>query len=203
VLLFTGHMIDKPGRTPARFPKEREDRAPGDPRCGCRNRAGPRSRQRQDTPANAPILAIAGGACGGDLLFHEVCEELSPDCRIETRLHLALPREQFVATSVQHAGPGWVERFNTLCDRAKPRVLADSQELPRWLRKKKDYTIWSRNNLWSLHNALVHGGPKVTLIALWDGGTGDGPGGTEDMVRLARARGAKTIHLNTKELFGL
>ncbi|MGH3056145.1 MAG: hypothetical protein ACRDL7_14320, partial [Gaiellaceae bacterium] len=205
VLLFTGHMIDKPGRTPPRFPPEMEDVA----RRAIRNAViaeielARTAAEHQGTPADAPILAIAGGACGGDILFHEVCDALPPDSHIETHVHLALPRDQFIVASVQHAGPAWVDRFNALCDRVQPRVLANSEELPRWLRKKKGYTIWSRNNLWTLHNALVHGGSKVTLIALWDGGTGDGPGGTEDMVQQARARGAKIIHLNTKELFGL
>ena len=54
-----------------------------------------------------------------------------------------------------------------------------------------------------LHNALAIGRDKVTLIALWDGKTGDGPGGTEHMVEKARARGAKVAILDTKPLFGL
>jgi hypothetical protein len=41
----------------------------------------------------------------------------------------------------------------------------------------------------------------MTLIALWDGEAGDGPGGTEDMVNLAKERGARVVHLNTKEIF--
>lgn len=54
-----------------------------------------------------------------------------------------------------------------------------------------------------LHNALAHGPQRTTLIALWDGGKGDGPGGTEHMVAKAEKRGAKKIHLDTRELFGL
>ena len=54
-----------------------------------------------------------------------------------------------------------------------------------------------------LHNALALGRDKVTLIALWDGKTGDGPGGTEHMVEKAKARGAKTVILDTKALFKL
>jgi hypothetical protein len=41
------------------------------------------------------------------------------------------------------------------------------------------------------------------VIALWDGSSGDGPGGTEDMVTKARTRGAKTIVLNTRTLFSI
>jgi hypothetical protein len=54
-----------------------------------------------------------------------------------------------------------------------------------------------------LHNALALGAQRTTLIALWEGGTGDGPGGTEHMVAKAEQRGAKKIHLDTRELFGL
>jgi hypothetical protein len=98
-----------------------------------------------------------------------------------------------------------VERFDALYDRLKPRVLQTTEELPRWLRTKKDYTVWQRNNLWVLHNALALGGrdQNVTLIALWNGRGGDGPGGTEDMVDQARERGAKVVILDTKSLFGV
>jgi hypothetical protein len=54
-----------------------------------------------------------------------------------------------------------------------------------------------------LHNALWRGGVNTTLIALWDGEQGDGPGGTKHMIELARARGAQTIVLDTKALFAL
>jgi hypothetical protein len=53
-----------------------------------------------------------------------------------------------------------------------------------------------------LQNALVTGGAHTTVIALWDGGAGDGPGGTQHMVETARKRGARTIVLHTREIFG-
>jgi hypothetical protein len=66
---------------------------------------------------------------------------------------------------------------------------------------KPDHNIWQRNNLWLLHSALAAaGGENVTLIALWDGQAGDGPGGTGDMVEEARERGAKIIILDTKKI---
>ena len=36
----------------------------------------------------------------------------------------------------------------------------------------------------------------MTLIALWDGKSGDGPGGTADMLQVARSRGARTVVLD-------
>lgn len=187
ILVFTGHMVDEPSRANPRFPPSKEQVA----------REQIRQAVQQETEAaEAPVLGIAGGACGGDILFHEVCADL----KIPTRLFLALPPEKFVAASVQRGGPEWVERLYRLCDPVKPRVLAESTELPRWLRGKQGYDIWQRNNVWLLHNALVHGGRKVTLIALWDGGKGDGPGGTEHMVQKAQAWGAKFVHLDTRKL---
>ena len=89
------------------------------------------------------------------------------------------------------------------CDRVPRRELGESKELPRWLQSKPDYSIWQRNNLWMLYNALARGSRYATLIALWDGGTGDGPGGTQDMVNRANESGAKALILPTKKIFGL
>jgi tetratricopeptide repeat protein len=191
ILVFTGHMIDAPNREKPRFPPDQE------------NVAIQKIKKVVTEELMLPdgmAYGIAGGACGGDILFHEVCAELS----IPTQLYLAIPRDKYVSTSVAPAGPRWIERFNELYKRLPKHVLAESGELPRWLREKPNYSIWQRNNLWMLYNALAAGGgEKVTLIALWNGEKGDGPGGTEDLVQKAREHGAKTLILNTKELFGV
>ncbi|MDQ2695929.1 MAG: hypothetical protein M3Z21_11240, partial [Pseudomonadota bacterium] len=190
VLLFTGHMIDKPGRGQPRFPAAQEDAA--------RQAIRDALEKQLKAYAGAGFLAIAGGACGGDILFQEICAELG----IPGRLYLALPRDQYIASSVGFAGPGWVERFDRLYQRLPRRVLADSGTLPRWLRARPGYSLWERNNLWTLYNALAFGGQRVTLIALWDGKAGDGPGGTRHMVEAAEARGAQVVMLDTNRLFG-
>jgi hypothetical protein len=51
-----------------------------------------------------------------------------------------------------------------------------------------------------LNNALVYGASRVTLVALWNGEGGDGPGGTQDMIDTARTRGAKVVILDAKPL---
>ncbi|EJG0713408.1 tetratricopeptide repeat-containing protein [Vibrio parahaemolyticus] len=188
VILFTGHMIDKPGRPAARFPAEQEMVA----RAAIKNAV-----LEEVANVNGEVIGIAGGACGGDILFHEVCIDLS----ISSHLYLALPYNKFVVTSVQHAGRNWVDRFNTLCETLPQKILSNSKELPRWLQSKPGYSIWSRNNQWILHNALAYGADKVTLIALWDGNEGDGLGGTKDMIQQAQKQGVKFIPLNTRNLF--
>ena len=149
--------------------------------------------------SDGKIVGVCGGACGGDILFHEVCAELD----VPTRLYLALPRERFCVTSVQHAGPDWVERYYRLCTRLVPRILAESEELPKWLRGKQGYGIWQRTNLWMLYNALALHGKELTLIALWDTGDGDGPGGTDDLVFQVRLRGYKLLRLPAEDLKSL
>jgi hypothetical protein len=192
VLLFTGHRIDAPGRTEPRFPAAKEAVA----RAAIQDAVA-----KEQARISARLTGIAGGASGGDILFHEVCAELG----IETRLYLAIPSDQYIALSVEVPGePEWIDRFRAVEKRSrKTRTLAQGKELPEWLRSRPDYSIWQRNNLWMLHNALAHGGRNVTLIALWNGKAGDGPGGTKDMVDQARARGAKVVILDTGQLFGL
>lgn len=186
VLIFTGHMIDAPSRATPRFPPSKEDAA--------RQMIKEAVEGEMRLPEGV-AFGIAGGASGGDMLFHEICAEKG----IATRLYLALPRDQFVSASVQSAGPDWITRFYKLCRQNPPRILGDSEQLPRWLREKPDYNIWQRNNLWMLYNAMAEGAENVTLIALWNGEAGDGPGGAKDLVQQATSRGAKTVILDTRQ----
>jgi hypothetical protein len=92
-------------------------------------------------------------------------------------MYLVLPKNEYIKTSVADGGPEWVERFDRLFDKHEPKILSESERLPRWLRAKPGYDIWQRSNLWMLHNALFLSRDHLTLIALWNGATGDGPGG--------------------------
>ena len=111
-----------------------------------------------------------------------------------------LPKNEYIKKSVADGGPGWVERFMRLFDQKQPEILSESGELPRWLCAKKNYSIWQRSNLWMLHSALTKSQDNLTLIALWNGDVGDGPGGTEDMIQRAQDRGATFIHLDARKL---
>jgi len=190
VLLFTGHRIDSPKRKKPRFPADKVDAA----RLAIRDVI-----EKELERVGGKAIGIAGGANGGDILFHEVCADLG----IPTSLYLAMPRDEYVNESVQDGGLRWVDRFDELYQRLPRRELGRSKELPRWLQSKPDYTIWQRNNLWMLYNAMACGSRYVTLIALWDGKTGDGPGGTKDMMNKADESAAKAIVLQTTSIFGL
>jgi hypothetical protein len=187
VILFTGHRVDAPDRKTPRFPAAKEKDA----------RAMILEAVRMEKEkAQGKLLGISGGASGGDILFHEVCEELA----IPSQMYLVSPRSEYIKASVADGGSGWVERFDRLYDKLEPRILSDTEQLPRWLRAKKDYDIWQRANLWILHNALYISQDHLTLIALWNGAAGDAPGGTEDMVKRAKDRGATFIHLDARKL---
>jgi len=205
VLLFAGHMIDAPGREHPRFPPDREAIA----------REKIREAVMKEMQADVGVsCGYAGAASGGDVLFQEVCAELG----IPTRLYLAIPPQKYVSTSVEKAGQQWVQRFWKIhaehVARDQVRVLSDSiddegEYLPAWLRSKPKYNIWQRNNLWMLFNALDEGcdpktgDPNISLIALWDGAGGDGPGGTGDLVDKVKNLGARCEVINTKEVFKL
>ncbi|EON74873.1 hypothetical protein ADIS_4668 [Lunatimonas lonarensis] len=190
VIIFTGHMIDSPSREVPRFPAEKEPIAKEHIK---------KAIEGLIKDFRGEIIGIAGGACGGDILFHEVCQELS----IQSELYLPMSREKFLETSVRFAGNDWVKRFDSLYAHLPKRFLSENGELPKWLKNKADYTIWERNNNWILRSGLADGGLNATLIALWDEKEGDGHGGTKHMVATAQKNGAKTEILSTKELFGL
>ena len=192
VVLFTGHRVDSASRKTPRFPAAME----GVARDAIRHAL----QDEQGKSVKDSVLGVAGGANGGDLLFLEICDDLG----IPTEMLLTLPEEQFIKESVACADKTWVERFYKQVQKHDQLpVLATSTELPGWLEVKKGYDIWQRNNFWLLSAALSHRAKFLTVIALWDGETGDAPGGTEHMVGMAKDRGATIIHLDTKKIFQL
>jgi hypothetical protein len=192
VILFTGHRIDTPGRKEPRFPADKEPIA--------RERIKEKLRERLDQIKGSAPRGLAGGASGGDILFHEVCAELG----IPVDLYLALPPDAFCEASVEDSGPQWEKRFYDLvANHPDRRVLGESDELPVWLRSKANYDLWKRNNLWMLHNAIALAGKNIALIALWNGQGGDGPGGTEDMLKEVEKLKARTMIIDTKVEFRL
>ena len=52
--------------------------------------------------------------------------------------------------------------------------------------------IWQRANRWMIEEALRLA-PRQALLALWDGKGGDGPGGTEQLVREAARFGIRAL----------
>jgi hypothetical protein len=191
VILFAGHMIDPPGMDPPRFPDSLREVA----------REAILNKVRQEVErTQGAVIAIASAASGGDLLFHEVCDQL----QVEHRLYLPLPPDRFRNESVSPAGRFWEGRFDDLVKKCPSvPVLAQSTDLPLWLSVKKDYTTWQRANLWLIHEALAFNAKNFSLIALWDGVKTEGLGGTYHMRAVAREYGAALVTVYTTDLCNL
>ena len=199
VLLFAGHMIDKPDRAQPRFPAVMQATA----RQAIREQV---DQALASWPVGATVLGIAGGASGGDILFHEVCAEQG----IDTELYLPMAPAAYIAESVRvdpavDGTPSWIERFHAIAQRCGAagnyHQLGEADSLPAWASRLRDYSIWERNNRWMLQSALAWGAPKLTLLVLWDGLGGDAPGGTQHMVTVAEAAGAVVRRLDSSQLF--
>jgi hypothetical protein len=84
--------------------------------------------------AGGKVKAIAGGACGGDILFHEICQEM----RLPAHVYLPFATEQYVSQFVQNEDPQWVERFGKLTTTVPLSFLQGSREMPDWLIFRQD-----------------------------------------------------------------
>jgi len=181
VLLFSGHMIDAPGRTQARFPANKEPiAADAIGSTLARIEAGPDD------------LAICGGACGGDLLFAEA--SLARGLTLE--LYIPFDEPTFLANSVDFADANWRARFFAAKSQAALCVMADEC---RPLVAGED--PYERNNLWMLEAAARFGAEKIDFICLWNGQGGDGPGGTQHLIEKVCCKGGRTHWLNTTQLW--
>jgi hypothetical protein len=59
---------------------------------------------------------------------------------------------------------------------------------------------FERCNRWLLHTALSYGADKVRFICLWNGGGGDGPGGTRHMHDEVKRRTGRVQWIDTRSL---
>lgn len=184
-ILFAGHRLDAGDRPAPRFPAEMETQA-GD---------AIRSAVADIVRCHGRARGIAGGASGGDILFHEACGRLG----IPSELYLPMGEDAFIAESVAPAGAQWVQRFAALATRL-PRVFYHPPPGSAGHDEEPARSIWEQNNQWLLHEALREGAENLTVLVLWDGHTGDGPGGTEDLVHAARLAGAEVVIVDATTL---
>lgn len=179
-LLFTGHMIDLPGRAEPRFPEHAEAAAWLAIRSAIEH-ARNRNKGR--------MVGIASGARGGDLLFHEACRLFG----IERRMVLPFPPADFIETSVAGIpNGGWEKKFADNWDSLQP----GEREI---LLKAKDSNGYALCNyrMIALAKELAD---AYEVVALWDGNAGDGPGGTAAHVETVRSMGGRVDLIDTKLL---
>ncbi len=184
VFLFSGHIVDAPGRNPPRFPADKIDAASA------------RIASALDSLGAGPgDLALAQAAAGGDLLFLEACQQRGLRCQ----LLLPYSEPQFIEKSILRTTDGerWRERYFALKARLTdaPRIMSDELgPLP------KDVNPYERCNLWLLYTALGWGVDKVRFICLWNGGGGDGPGGTAHLYNEVKDRTGRVTWIDTRTL---
>jgi hypothetical protein len=187
VLLFSGHLMDAPGRSPPRFAPAQEDAA----------------RQAIDAEldrasAGAHDLALAQAAAGGDLLFLEACQRRG----LPVQVLLPFDEARFLDESVRAAAfnpahGDWVGRYQAMRQRlpSPPRLMPGERgPLP------PGANAFEHCNLWLLDTALAAGADRLTFICLWNGSGGDGPGGTAHMVQEVKRRGGQVQWIDTRRL---
>lgn len=182
VLLFSGHMIDAPGRPEPRFPADKEPIA-----------AQKIAEALDQLGAGPDDLALCQAAAGGDMLFLEACQQRGVRCQV----HLPFPEPEFIERSILPSvgGPKWSERFYAMKAKLQtpPRIMpVELGPLP------KGVDPFARCNLWLLYTALASGVDKVRFACLWNGGGGDGPGGTADMYNEVRQRTGRVQWIDTR-----
>jgi len=175
-------MIDAPGRKKRRFPPEKEAIA-----------AQAIAGALADLHVGPDDLCICGGASGGDLLFAEAALARS------ALLDIYIPFEEptFLEKSVDFANKDWRARFFAAKARSALHVAPD--ELGPLQAGENPY---ERDNRWMLNSALRFGADKVDLVCLWNGESGDGPGGAKHMMEEVRSKGGRAVWLDTTKLWG-
>ncbi|MFZ9746834.1 MAG: TRAFs-binding domain-containing protein [Opitutaceae bacterium] len=174
VAVFSGHMIDGPGRPRPRFTAAMEP--------------GVRRRLLAQLRSWRVGFGYASGASGGDILFGECLLELGA----RLQLVLPLPVQSFKRQSVLPAGGDWERRFDALLARAEDTVIvhggiggtgADAGAGPCEL----VYANRVMTGLAALQARALD--LELRPLALWDGEPARARGGTASAVEDWRARG--------------
>lgn len=169
VVSFVGHMVDRPGRPTPRFLPQLEE----DVRAALIERL-------EKLEAG---FGYASAACGSDILFLEAMLARKG----EINIILPYKPEEFVEDSVDIIPQArWPERFQQVRTRAT-QVFPASEH--RTLGEPITYEYSNRvlQGLATIRAQQLDTG--LTLLAVWDGNPGDGPGGTATTVHSWRDLG--------------
>ncbi len=165
VVIFTGHMIDRPGRPRQRFPEPLVDRVA--------------ATLREWIGRQGEVIGFSSAACGSDILFQEIVHELGGG----THVLLPYEEESFCRESVERAEPpvpipgrpSWRGRFHDVLARASHVVLASAEKM------RSDGISYTYTNEIMHGLALIKAqqlDTELVGLAVWDGQPGDGAGGT-------------------------
>jgi len=185
VILFSGHMIDAPDRATPRFPPDKETIA-----------AQKIAEALEQLGAGPADLALTQGACGGDLLFTEACLQRG------VKVHWLQPfgEPDFVDKSVVRCGETWRKRYLDAKTKLAEPIRSAPEELGDPPPNAEPGYPYERCNLWLLYTALACGIDKVRFVCLWNGGGGDGPGGTEHMYNEVKRRTGQVTWIDIRQI---
>ena len=185
VILFSGHMIDAPDRPVPRFPPDKE------------TIAAEKIGQALDALGAGPEdLALCQAAAGGDLLFIEACQQRGVRCQVL----LPFPEPEFIDRSILPSahGESWRDRYFTM----KRQLVFPTRIMTEELGPLPSHVDpFERCNVWLLYTTLALGLEKTRFICLWNGGGGDGPGGTEHMYNEVKQRTGQVKWIDTRKLW--
>ncbi|MDQ2867843.1 MAG: TRAFs-binding domain-containing protein [Verrucomicrobiota bacterium] len=170
VIVFAGHMIDRPGRKEARFPDEIENEV---------------AAEIQDKiNLLQPGFGFSSAACGSDILFLEVML----DRGAEVSIVLPYNEKEFVRHSVEIGPHGrkWGERFDRVLARAARVITASDQHLAIG---GVSYEFCNEFLLGLAAIRCRQLDSTLIPLAMWNGQPGDGPGGAASAVGNWRSLG--------------
>ncbi len=185
VFLFSGHMIDAPNRPTPRFPAEKEPVA-----------AQKIADALDQLGAGPGDLALTQGACGGDLLFTEACLKRGVKVDWLQPFHEA----EFIQNSVICCAEEWRKRYFDAKSGREDSIRSAPDALGEMPSGAKPGYPYERCNLWLFYTALSYGIDKVRFICLWNGGGGDGPGGTAHMYNEVMQRTGQVTWIDTRKI---
>jgi class 3 adenylate cyclase/tetratricopeptide (TPR) repeat protein len=181
VVVFSGHMIDRPGRANPRFPAALEPVVAGE--------------MRKRVAALDVRFGYASAACGGDILFLEAVAERGG----EVNVVLPYDLDRFMRDSVcLEPGSRWESRLRALLARDRTRLIVASQGDVHDAGVSNEYANQFTFGLAGIRAFQMR--TELAALCVWDGRTGDGAGGTQSAVARWRTAGVEPVVIDTTEL---
>ncbi|MBK6980204.1 MAG: hypothetical protein IPH30_00755 [Betaproteobacteria bacterium] len=168
VLVFTGNMVDAPGREAGRFPAALEQAV--------------REAMRETLATIAPLAVYGSAACGADIL----CLELARERGAETHVVLPFPPAEFRHASVDFASGDWGERFERVLAAAHSVTVA-SDHRASGSAASFEYANLIATGMGRLRAQVLDA--PLRALAVWDAGVPASPGGAASVVSLWRSHG--------------
>src|SRR5258708_26459576 len=157
VIIFSGHMVDAPGRRAPRFPVQYVDAVA--------------EQIRLTLDSVGAQIGISSAACGSDLLFIEAMLAREADIQVV----LPWRKEEFKQTSVLVGGDEWARRFDRALEEATSVTYLSQQGAPSG-NLGYVYCNDCMNGMALLRSEKL--GSDVRPLAVWDGRRGDRLAGT-------------------------